>query len=256
MESELKVAREIQLSIIPKTFPPFPGRPEFDIYGVLKPAREVGGDFYDFFLLDEDNLCFTIGVVSGKGVPASLFMAVTRTLIKAKSDIGMSPDKILSAVNDELCKDNDSGMFVTVFFGILNISTGEITYSNAAHNSPYILRRDESSSVLPRMDGIALGAMEGIAYKSDRIRLEPGDTLVMYTDGVTEAMNSEGELSGEKRLEGFLMNCNGLTVREKVDMILSSTGEFAGEAEQSDDITILTLKYLGRAECKEACGAA
>ena len=149
--SELTVAREIQMSIVPKIFPAFPDRPEFDVYAVLDPAKEVGGDLYDFFLLDDDHLCFTIGDVSGKGVPASLFMAVTKTLIKATADIKLGPDEILYAVNNNLCEDNDSGMFVTEFLGILTISSGEIAYSNGGHNLPYVLRKDGSLEMLPRM---------------------------------------------------------------------------------------------------------
>jgi sigma-B regulation protein RsbU (phosphoserine phosphatase) len=140
IESELSVAREIQMSIVPKIFPAFPERSEFDVYAVIEPAKEVGGDLYDFFLLDDDHLCFTIGDVSGKGVPASLFMAVTKTLIKAKTDIRLSPDQVLFRVNNELCKDNDSGMFVTMFFGILTISSGEVVFSNGGHNLPYLLK--------------------------------------------------------------------------------------------------------------------
>ncbi|MDD2511354.1 MAG: SpoIIE family protein phosphatase [Syntrophomonas sp.] len=245
IESELTVAREIQMSIIPKIFPPFPERLEFDLFAVLEPAKEVGGDLYDYFLLDNDHLCFTIGDVSGKGVPASLFMAVTKTLIKAKADIRLEPDEILYAVNNELCADNDSGMFVTEFLGILTISSGEIVYSNGGHNLPYILRKEGIIKMLPRMAGMALGVMEEIPYNQARVKLNPGDSLVMYTDGVTEAMNESGKLFGEERLEKILAGLTNHTAREEVEAILRTTREFVQEAKQSDDITILVLQFTG-----------
>lgn len=250
IEGELTVAREIQMSIVPKIFPPFPGRPEFDIFAVLQPAKEVGGDLYDFFLLDEDHLCFTIGDVSGKGVPASLFMAVTKTLIKAKSDIELGPNEILYAVNNELCEDNDSGMFVTEFLGILTISTGDIVYSVGGHNLPYILRKDGSLTMLPRMTGMALGVMEDIPYACANVQLDPGDSLVMYTDGVTESMNETGEFFGEARLEVILKGLTGKKAREQVNLILNSTSQFVKDAMQSDDITIVVLKFLGENSIK------
>ncbi|MDD4626934.1 MAG: SpoIIE family protein phosphatase [Syntrophomonas sp.] len=245
IESELTVAREIQMSIIPKIFPPFPERLEFDLFAVLEPAKEVGGDLYDYFLLDNDHLCFTIGDVSGKGVPASLFMAVTKTLIKAKADIRLEPDEILYAVNNELCADNDSGMFVTEFLGILTISSGEIVYSNGGHNLPYILRKEGTIKMLPRMAGMALGVMEEIPYNQARVKLNPGDSLVMYTDGVTEAMNESGKLFGEERLEKILVGLTNHTAREEVEAIMRTTREFVQEAKQSDDITILVLQFTG-----------
>lgn len=244
IEGELTVAREIQMSIVPKIFPAFPGRPEFDIYAVLEPAKEVGGDLYDYFLLDDDHLCFTIGDVSGKGVPASLFMAVTKTLIKAKADILLRPDEILCAVNNDLCADNDSGMFVTEFLAILTISSGEIVYSNGGHNLPYVLRQDGSLQMLPRIPGMALGVMEEVPYVCAAFNLDQGDCLVMYTDGVTEAMNEEGALFSEERLEAALTGLTGATAQETVDVILKSTRQFADGAKQSDDITIVVLQFL------------
>ena len=245
IESELSVAREIQMSIVPKIFPPFPGRQEFDVFAVIEPAKEVGGDLYDYFLLDDDHLCFTIGDVSGKGVPASLFMAVTKTLIKAKADIKLGPNEILYAVNNELCEDNDSGMFVSEFLGILKISTGEIVYSNGGHNLPYVLRRDGSLKMLPKMGGMALGVMDEMSYHCAEVKLHAGDSLVMYTDGVTEAMNEAGELFGEEGLEQALTGLIGKTARDEVDVILQSTREFVNGAKQSDDITIVVLQYTG-----------
>lgn len=246
IEGELRVAREIQMSIVPKIFPPFPERPELDMFAILEPAKEVGGDLYDFFLLDDDHLCFTVGDVSGKGVPASLYMAVTKTLIKAKADIKLGPDEILYRVNNELCEDNDSGMFVTEFLGILTISTGELVFSNGGHNIPYLRRQNGEVAPLPKVPGVALGVMEDFEYFCASVQLEAGDSLVLYTDGVTEAMNPAGELLREERLENILRELNGKTAQEEVGHILHSTRQFMNGANQADDITILVIKYLGQ----------
>ncbi|MEN6461574.1 MAG: SpoIIE family protein phosphatase, partial [Syntrophomonas sp.] len=203
---------------------------------------------YDFFLLDNDHLCFTIGDVSGKGVPASLFMAVTKTLIKAKADINLGPDEILYQVNNELCKDNDSGMFVTEFLGILTISSGDMAFSNGGHNIPYLIRKNGEVQALPKIPGMALGVMEDVDYVCAKIKIEAGDSLVMYTDGVTEAMNPAGELLNEERLEDILRGFDGRTAREEVQYILNGTRQFVNGASQSDDITILALKYVGQTQ--------
>jgi sigma-B regulation protein RsbU (phosphoserine phosphatase) len=245
IESELSVAREIQMSIVPKIFPAFPERAEFDIFALIEPAREVGGDLYDFFLLDEDHLCFTIGDVSGKGVPASLFMAVAKTLIKAKTGIHMDPDQVLYQVNNELCKDNDSGMFATIFFGILTISSGEAVFSNGGHNIPYLLKANGEVEALPKLPGMALGVMEDVSYVSSNIKFTAGDKLVLYTDGVTEAMNPAGELFKDERLVRILQRFEGSTAKDAVRYILDETRRFVNGATQSDDISILVLKYLG-----------
>lgn len=245
IDGELKVAREIQMSIVPKIFPPFPTLKEFDLYAILNPAKEVGGDLYDFFLIDDDHLCFSIGDVSGKGVPASLFMAVTKTLVKSKVDNHHTPEDILCAVNDELCDENQSGMFVTEFLAVLTISTGEVKYANGGHNRPYILRKNGSLQMLPKTTGIALGAMEKMVYAGECLQLNKGDALIMYTDGVTEAMNAQGELFGEKRLEAVLENNSEKPLKELTRMILDGIHQHVKDAEQSDDITILTVKYTG-----------
>lgn len=242
IEGELKVAREIQMSIIPKIFPAFPEREEFDIHGILEPAKEVGGDLYDFFLLDDEHLCFTIGDVSGKGVPASLFMAVTKTLIKATADINMTPDEILAKVNDNLCRDNDSGMFVSEFLGILHIPSGEVLYSNGGHNPPYIVHPGGSLRVLEKTAGIALGVLEGADYGLSRVKLNRDDILVLYTDGVTEAMNKSGELMGEEHFKKVLGTLDSGAARDLTEGILTAVNDYAGGARQSDDITILAIK--------------
>ncbi len=245
IESELSVAREIQMSIVPKLFPAFPERGEFDIFAVIEPAREVGGDLYDFFLLDDDHLCFTIGDVSGKGVPASLFMAVTKTLIKAKASLLAKPDQILYQVNNELCRDNDSGMFATIFLGILTISSGEMVFSNGGHNIPFLLKADGEVKALPKLPGMALAVMDDAPYVCAGMPIGAGDSLILYTDGVTEAMNQAGELLQEENLVGILQRFSGATAQDTVRYILDETRRFTSGAMQSDDITIVVLKYLG-----------
>ncbi len=243
IEGELKAAREIQMSIIPKIFPVFPDREEFDIHAILEPAKEVGGDLYDFFLLDDEHLCFTIGDVSGKGVPASLFMAVTKTLIKATADINMTPDEILAKVNDNLYQDNDSCMFVSSFLGILHIPSGEVLYSNGGHNLPYIVHHDGSCRLLEKTAGIALGVLKGAEYGRSRVKLNRNDILVLYTDGVTEAMNKAGELMGSVLFEKVLVTLGSGNARNLTQGILAAVKGYAGGAQQSDDITILAIKY-------------
>jgi sigma-B regulation protein RsbU (phosphoserine phosphatase) len=204
MEDELNVAHGIQMSMVPQTFPPFPDRDEFSIHAALHPAREVGGDFYDFFFIDENRLCLCIGDVSGKGVPAALFMAVTRTLIKARASEDTSTASILTRVNDEISRDNKAYMFVTLFVGILDTVTGEMIYTNAGHNPTYIRNADGNLERLDTLHGPVVGAKEGLAYKEDRIRVAKGDTILMYTDGVTEARNPEKEFFEEQRLKELL----------------------------------------------------
>src|SRR5262245_57638006 len=244
IESELKIARDIQLSMVPKTFPPFPNRPEFDLYAILIPAREVGGDFYDFFFIDDNHLCFAIGDVSGKGVPAALFMAVTRTLFRANAERGSTAGEILARLNAEICRDNDSCMFVTFFCGILNIRTGEIEYSNGGHNLPYHLHND-GVSPLKNFGGTALGLMEQSPYASGRMVLGPGETLLLYTDGVTEATNPSETLYSDERLAQFLASNRSSSPRQIIGDLVNDVRSFAAGAPPSDDITGLALLYIG-----------
>ncbi|MBW1842327.1 MAG: PP2C family protein-serine/threonine phosphatase, partial [Deltaproteobacteria bacterium] len=204
IESELNIAREIQMDILPRTFPPFPDRPEFDIYATIKTAKEVGGDLYDFFFMDDEHLCFIIGDVSGKGIPASLFMAITRTLIKSKTTKGLKPETVLKRVNEDLSMDNVSCMFVTLFLGIINSRTGELEYCNGGHDPPYILRSNGDLELLKTVSNIALGVMEDFSYQSGKISLRKGDTILLYTDGVTESMDKDENFFEDKRLEEIL----------------------------------------------------
>jgi sigma-B regulation protein RsbU (phosphoserine phosphatase) len=246
IKGELKAAREIQMGILPKIFPPFPDRPEFDLYAMIEPAREVGGDFYDFFFTDKDHLCFVIGDVSGKGVPASLFMAVAKTLIKTRALTGVSPDHILGAVNDELSQDNPSAMFATVFCGVLNIRTGDVFYANGGHNPPYVVTSGGRVTSLATDPGPMVGAFDGITYRCDKIRLGPGDGIFLYTDGVSEAMDKSESFFTTSRLEDGLVSLAGKQVREAIEGIVERVVAFCDGAEQSDDITLLMLRYYGR----------
>ncbi len=245
IESELKIAHDIQMGILPKVFPPFPDMPEFDLYALLEPAREVGGDLYDFFFLDNDHLCFHVGDVSGKGVPASLFMAITKTLIKTKAEKDMTPEEILEGVNRDLSMDNPSLLFVTLFLGILNIRTGELRYCNGGHNPPWIVRADGNASTLEMTGGMALGVMEDFVYQSKTITLAEGDTIVVYTDGVTEAMNERFDLFSDQRLEEVIRSLRDASVEGVIKGILEKVKEFCHDVEQTDDITMLVIRFNG-----------
>lgn len=241
MEQELNVAHDIQMSMLPLEFPAYPEREEFSVHALLKPAREVGGDFYDFFFINDDEICLIVGDVSGKGVPAALFMAVTKTMIKTQAVDDPSPASIVTRVNDELSADNPSSMFVTLFFAIANVRTGEVRFTNAGHNPPYILRQDQSLDCLDQRHGPIIGAVEGVAFKEDKVQLDIKDTLVIFTDGVTEAMDTAQQLYAEPRLESFIGKSAGVP-DELTGEILQDVEAYAGEAEQADDITILAFR--------------
>lgn len=247
MESELKIARDIQMGMVPKIFPPFPERAEFDLYAALEPAREVGGDLYDFFLLEDGRLCFAIGDVSGKGVPAALFMAMVGTLLKAAARSDREPGAVLSRVNRELSADNKGCIFVSVFCGVLDPETGRVAYSNAGHNPPLIVRRDGTVKFLEGIGGSVVGIDGDAHYQVGTVALRPGDLLGMYTDGVTEAFSAAGEQFSEKRLAAAASGLRGASAREMVEGILASVRSFAAGAPQSDDITVMALEYRGAA---------
>src|SRR5262245_9569532 len=247
IESELKIAHEIQMSMVPKTFPAFPERSEFDIFATLVPAKEVGGDLYDFFFLDDDHLCFAVGDVSDKGVPASLFMAVTKTLFRATARTGSTPGEILARLNTEICRDNESCMFVTFFCGVLDVRTGQVDYSNGGHNLPYYLHHD-GVSPLKNAGGGALGLVEQSPYASGWMVLAPGEALLLYTDGVTEAIDLSETLYSDQRLAQFLETNRRSAPRQIIGDLVSDVRQFAGAAPQSDDITVLALRYFGTTE--------
>jgi serine phosphatase RsbU (regulator of sigma subunit) len=243
MEEALKLAHEIQMSILPKIFPPFPQRSEFDLYAMIEPAREVGGDFYDFFLTEDDHLCFAIGDVSGKGVPASLFMAVTKTLLRVIATRVRRPEAVLAELNNELYRDNEIGMFVTIFYGVLNIQTGVVEYSNGGHNPPYILSTQGAIVPVDNPGGMALGVRANAPYRAKRIQLRTGESLFLYTDGLTEAMDRADNLFSERRLQQCLQEVSRATPLELIRGAVSAVKRFATGAEQSDDITALAIQY-------------
>ena len=243
MESELSIGHDIQMGMVPKLVPPFTGRKEFDLFATLKPAKEVGGDLYDFFFIDDDNLCFLIGDVSDKGVPAALFMAVTKTLIKGIAMQTNDPAEILKRVNLEAIHDNESCMFLTAFIAILNIKTGEIKFANAGHNPPLIVRKNRKISFLKVESGCALGIIENPNFVTENLVLEKDDLLFLYTDGVTEAFNKSGEEFSEERLKNEFVSIINFSAKQIVSEILEKVIKFSKEIPQSDDITILALRY-------------
>ncbi|MFT7580294.1 MAG: serine phosphatase RsbU (regulator of sigma subunit) [Myxococcota bacterium] len=245
MQTELDIGHNIQMSMVPQEFPAFPERPEFDVHAALEPAYEVGGDFYDFFLTDEDTLCVVVADVSGKGVPAALFMAVTRTMVQAHASGGKTPDDIIGRVNDELARDNDECMFVTVFLGLLDIKTGLLRFTNAGHNPSYVKRTDGSIERLDELHGPVVAAIEEVPYGSAETILKPGDGLFLYTDGVNEAMNAACDLYTEDRLANLLRETKWSDVESNVKVVLDDVWDFQGDAEQSDDVTIVALTYNG-----------
>jgi anti-sigma regulatory factor (Ser/Thr protein kinase) len=245
-DNELQMANAIQEGMLPHVFPPYPERTEFDLYASMNPAKVVGGDFYDFYMPDSDHLVVTIADVSGKGIPAALMMMVTKTLLKNR---GLSDfddcSKILTSVNNQLCENNELDMFITVWVAVLTLSTGELRYANAGHEYPAIKRQDGKFELIKERHSPPIGCMENITYKEKSIMLYPGDIVYVYTDGVTEANNSNHELFGEKRmLQALDLPCDG-------DMILlnknicDSINSFIDGAQQFDDITMLNFKYNG-----------
>ena len=245
IKGDLAVAREIQQAILPRIFPPFPEEANtLDIAADMNAAKDVGGDFYDFFRIDNDRIGFTIADVSGKGVPAAIFMAVARTLIRATGIRGVSPAECMTYINALLSQESVNYMFVTVFYGIYNIRTGEVTYTNAGHNPPYLMKSDGSVEELPLSKDIVAGAIDDYEFTEDTLQLEKGDTLLLFTDGVTEAIDKDEKDYGDERLRKLLGQCSKLSCQEIVDKVKADVKAFVGEAEQSDDITLLALKRL------------
>ena len=246
--AELNIATRIQAELLPSTFPPFPDRNEFDIYATMSLAKEVGGDFYDFFLIDDDHLALVIADVSGKGVPAALFMAISKTLIKNRAQMGGTPSEILSSVNDQLCEESKSELFVTVWLGILEISTGRVIAANAGHEYPAIKRHGGAYRLMKLSNSPAVATLEGINFHDDKFPLRPGDSIFLYTDGVAEATRVNGkreELYGTDRMIDALSR----HASEPVDDLLTSMkyeiSEFVGNSPQFDDLTMLVLQYHG-----------
>jgi sigma-B regulation protein RsbU (phosphoserine phosphatase) len=247
IDSELKIAHSIQMSFLPKRFPPFPDRSEFSLHAVMEPAKAVGGDLYDYCLLGDTHLFFAIGDVSGKGVPAALFMAVTKTLLKGVAEQGTDPAEVLAKVNRELCLDNETMMFVTAICGTLDLRTGELLVSNAGHNPPLLVRNHAGDGAewfeLPA--GVLLGVDEDAAYRTARSFLRPGDTLLLYTDGVTEAMDAEQAVYSDDRLLRAAAAGRTSCPEKLIGAVMADVKAHTGGVEQSDDITLLALEFHG-----------
>ncbi len=246
IDSELRIAQEIQMSMVPKPLPSFPGYPEADLHAVLKPAKEVGGDLYNFFPIDQDRLCLAIGDVAGKGVPAALYMAITQKLIRSTSRDGCGPGELLSRLNNELCDGNDTMMFVTLFLCFFDRRTGEVVFSNGGHNAPYRIRSG-SASTLAMEPAMVLGIQKGRRYTEQSLRLNKGETFFLYTDGVTEAMDERGDLYSEGRLASALVRFQALAPEALCRELIDDVAKFVGPNEQSDDITIIALRFNGPA---------
>ncbi len=246
VEQELEVAARIQRSIVPSTFPAYPERPDFDIYAKMIPARDVGGDFYDFFLIDDNRLGVVIGDVAGKGVPASIIMAVSRTLVKATALQGFRAADCLRQVNRLLCADYSAGLFVTLFYGILDTSTGKVDYCIAGHQPPYVIRANGDVAPLDHPGGLVLGVSSEGEYHGGKVQLEPGDNLFLYTDGVSEAMDEERNLFSETRLQKTLAKHHGDPIEQLVKSVVRRVRAFSAGAPQTDDIAVLALRYHGR----------
>ncbi|MDC7291702.1 SpoIIE family protein phosphatase [Blautia schinkii] len=245
--AELSVATQIQASMLPCIFPAFPGRPEFDIYATMTPAKEVGGDFYDFFLVDDDHLALVIADVSGKGVPAALFMVIAKTLLKNCAQTGLSPKVILEKVNNQLCENNEAQMFVTVWLGILTISEGCLICANAGHEYPAVRHGSGGYALLKDKHGFVLAGMEDARYREYELKLDPGDCLYVYTDGVAEATDAAGTLFGTERMLESLNRHKEASPQELLPQVKKDIDAFVGEAPQFDDITMLCLMF-GKSE--------
>ena len=244
-QTELNMATEIQAGMLPSIFPAFPNREEFDLYASMDPAKEVGGDFYDFFMIDEDHLGIVIADVSGKGVPAALFMMISKTIIQNFAALGIGAAETLRRANASLCDQNKMEMFVTVWIGILEISTGKLTCANAGHEYP-ALYHDGKYELFKDKHGFVLGGMEGVRYKDYEIQLGKGDKIFVYTDGVPEATNANSELFGTDRMIAALNTAAALDPKETLRTVRASVDGFVGAAEQFDDLTMLCLEYRGR----------
>ena len=245
IQTELSTATLIQTSMLPHIFPPFPDRDEFDIYACMNPAREVGGDFYDFFLIDEDHLCLVIADVSGKGIPAALFMMASKIILQSCAMLGHSVTEILEKTNETICSNNQAEMFVTVWVGILEISTGKLTAANAGHEYPMIRNGNGDFEILKDKHGFVIGAMEEVKYKEYELQLEPGSKVFVYTDGVPEAENAQHQMFGMQRLKDALNKDPDASPEQLLGNVKNAVDEFAAEAEQFDDLTMLCIEYKG-----------
>lgn len=251
IDRELEFAKAIQHSAIPSVFPPFPGHSEFDIFASMYTAKEVGGDFYDFYFVGEDRIAFLVADVSGKGIPAAMFMMTSKTIIKGYAESGIPVNDVFTVANEKLCESNEAGMFVTAWMGVLELKTGLVEFANAGHNPPLVRHRNGKFEYLRVRPGLVLAGMEDIKYKKNELKLSAGDEIFLYTDGVTEATNEDDALYGEERLLSFLNTLGDISSQEICNAVKKDVSRFVGETPQSDDITMLCLKYNGGVTVKE-----
>lgn len=244
INQELEYARAIQHSALPSVFPPYPSRKDFDVYARMDAAKEVGGDFYDFYLLGEDTLAILIADVSGKGIPAAMFMMTAKTMLKSCAEAGMEANEVFTHANQKLCEGNEAGMFVTAWLGLIDLQTGHVRYCNAGHNPP-LIRKNGEWSWLKGRSGLVLADTEGIKYRMQELDLMPEDEIFLYTDGVTEATNTHNELYGDQRLLCTLSRMNAGDMKSLCDGVKTDVDAFAAEAPQFDDITMLAFHYFG-----------
>ena len=250
IQAELAVARQVQMSLLPVRFPPSPELPAVELHATLQPAREVGGDLYDFFAIDASHFFFVVGDVSSKGVPAALFMAITKALFPLVARSGSTSGSIVTKLNAELIRNNPTCMFVTLLCGVLELSTGRLVYTNAGHNPPMLIRNSGEVVLLDERNGPLVGAMPDRVYSSSELMLGSGDRLLLYTDGVTEAMNERHEVFSEERLYDVGKRHPAASPRELVEQVIREVNLFVGQAEPSDDITLLALQYEGKNWCE------
>lgn len=248
IDAELAFAKAIQSNALPSVFPPYPNHKEFDLWASMDTAKEVGGDFYDFYFVNEETLAFLIADVSGKGIPAAMFMMNAKAVLKSYAESGLDVNKVFTLANEKLCEGNDAGMFVTAWMGLLNIKTGAVSFANAGHNPPLVKHADGSFEYLKVRAGFVLAGMEGVKYRKNDLQLDAGDVIYLYTDGITEATNVNNELYGEDRLLNLLNAHKEATMEELLALIKEDVFAFTGDAPQFDDITMLAIKFNGTKE--------
>ena len=248
ISTELSLATDIQAAMLPHIYPPFPDRKEIDLFASMYPAREVGGDFYDYYLVDDDHLCICIADVSGKGIPAALFMMVSKIILQSCAMLGRSPGEILTKTNEAICSNNEAGMFVTVWIGILELSTGKLKASSAGHEYPVIRRPGGKFELFKDRHGLVIGAMEDITYKEYELVMEPGSKIFIYTDGVPEAADEDNRMFGNERMLQALNTDPAAPPRQVLGNVKKAVDEFVSDAEQFDDLTMLCLEYRGSAQ--------
>jgi sigma-B regulation protein RsbU (phosphoserine phosphatase) len=244
ISTELDLAKQIQENMLPSVFPPYPDRHDLDIHASMDPAKAVGGDFYDFFLIDEEHLGMVMADVSGKGIPAALFMMMARIMINSAAKTGIPPSEVLRQVNERICENNDAEMFVTVWLGILNLTTGEVTAANAGHEYP-MLRGAKGDFVIKKdPHGFVVGGMEGVRYRDYSFTLERGGTLFLYTDGLPEANDKNGKLFGTDRILEVLNRDPKASAEQLLDTMTAAVAEYVGKTEQFDDLTMMAVRLL------------